>query len=182
MLVHSPPWSSILNHNWSRLKWINHAEMCWVTCGYHSGYHGHMGTHLTGHGSMFVFVVAPHLQGQTIQVMQKLALNALGDTVVAHDDVVFCGGDTAEAAYFVQSGRLKRGEDLWFRRLSGRRMVLRGRWLAVSSRSLGSWIVDGCPLSSRFKDVSRHISQLKSIAILHWLMDSWESDLLAFSA
>lgn len=41
--------------------------------------------------------------------MQKLALNALGDTVVAHDDVVFCGGDTAEAAYFVQSGRLKRG-------------------------------------------------------------------------
>lgn len=43
---------------------------------------------------------------QTVQVMQKLAMNALGDTVVAHDDVLFCGGDSAEAAYFVQSGRL----------------------------------------------------------------------------
>lgn len=41
--------------------------------------------------------------------MQKLAMNALGDTVVAHDDVLFCGGDSAEAAYFVQSGRLKHG-------------------------------------------------------------------------
>ena len=47
--------------------------------------------------------------GQTVQVMQKLAMNALGDTVVAHDDVLFCGGDSAEAAYFVQSGRLKHG-------------------------------------------------------------------------
>lgn len=69
-------------------------------------------------------VTPPGISGQTIQVMQKLALNALGDTVVAHDDVVFCGGDTAEAAYFVQSGRLKRGR--WVR-----------RWLTVSSRSLG---------------------------------------------
>lgn len=43
---------------------------------------------------------------QTIQVMQKLAVNALGDTVVAHDDVLFGAGDSAEAAYFVQSGRL----------------------------------------------------------------------------
>ena len=41
--------------------------------------------------------------------MQKLAMNALGDTVVAHDDVLFCSGDLAEAAYFVQSGRLKLG-------------------------------------------------------------------------
>lgn len=38
--------------------------------------------------------------------MQKLAVNALGDTVVAHDDVLFGAGDSAEAAYFVQSGRL----------------------------------------------------------------------------
>ena len=41
--------------------------------------------------------------------MQKLAMTALGDTVVAHDDVLFVVGDLAESAYFVQSGRLKHG-------------------------------------------------------------------------
>ena len=52
-------------------------------------------------------------QGQTIQVMQKLAVNALGDTVVAHDDVLFGAGDSAEAAYFVQSGRLQPGHQIF---------------------------------------------------------------------
>jgi hypothetical protein len=45
--------------------------------------------------------------------MQKLAVNALGDTVVAHDDVLFGAGDSAEAAYFVQSGRLQPGHQIF---------------------------------------------------------------------
>ena len=29
-------------------------------------------------------------QGQTVQVMHKLAVHAVGNSVVAHDDLVFC--------------------------------------------------------------------------------------------
>ena len=47
--------------------------------------------------------------GQTVQVLHKLSMNALANTVVAHDDVLFCSGDLATAAYFVQSGHMRLG-------------------------------------------------------------------------
>eukprot|EP00439_Symbiodinium_sp_Y106_P021659 s711_g2.t1 len=48
---------------------------------------------------------------QTIQVMHKLAMNAVGNSVVAHDDLVFCMGDWATGAYFTHSGSLKYHDD-----------------------------------------------------------------------
>lgn len=48
---------------------------------------------------------------QTIQVMHKLAMNAVGSSVVAHDDLVFCMGDWATGAYFTHSGSLKYHDD-----------------------------------------------------------------------
>ncbi|CAJ1432423.1 unnamed protein product [Effrenium voratum] len=48
---------------------------------------------------------------QTVQVLHKLSMNALANTVVAHDDVLFCSGDLATAAYFVQSGHMNYHDD-----------------------------------------------------------------------
>ena len=44
-------------------------------------------------------------------VMHKLAQTALDNSVLAHDDILFCAGDVASAAYFVQSGHLLLGSN-----------------------------------------------------------------------
>ncbi|CAK9039949.1 unnamed protein product [Durusdinium trenchii] len=43
---------------------------------------------------------------QTVQVMHKLAMRAIINTVVGNDDVIFCAADWATSAYCAQSGRL----------------------------------------------------------------------------
>ena len=75
--------------------------------------------------------------------MQKLAVNALGDTVVAHDDVLFGAGDSAEAAYFVQSGRLQPGHQIFQMGLSQNgspspMVALNLKWSSMT------WMIWGC--------------------------------------